>query len=922
MNARSLCNKLNSFFSFVHYYRPAIVAVTETWLRSDIPGIFVNGYTCFRNDRQSGMGGGTLLLVMNSLSPVQISPQLSNNENFCDSTWCTVRLSNDVSLLVGCIYRSPSSTVENNQLLNSMIEYTCNLPHQYKIIMGDFNYPGVNWDLLSGCSISEAFCDTVNNCFLTQLVRSPTRGPSMLDLVFCNDPSIFYDVEVIEPLLGSDHNSVLCTLKFDTHEQRLKNSTSQVFNFVRADWDLYCEIIGRVEWDDMFLSSCPDRMWNFFKSALLDAARRAIPLKSPCRLYKGVKVHGEVKRALNARRKMYKSFRNCSLSFKNEKLKRADERLFDAVNSARARYELNVVKQLKSSPRFFWKHIRRNLGSRPNIVSVESADGSLTATDVETANEMNNFFASVFVSENNNDFPPLSHVTPFRLERVEVSEYDIHQIIRMLPMNSSAGPDGIPNELFLKAGFILCKILARFFRIIFAKGVLPNEWRLAHVTPIYKKGNRNMCSNYRPISLTSTCCKIAERVVKNNILSFICHHKLIRSTQHGFLPLRSCLSSLLTFLEIVTSNLDKGIDTDAVYIDFAKAFDSVPHGRLLHKLQSFGISGALLRWIESFVTNRRQRVVIRGEMSTWNTVLSGVPQGSVLGPLLFILFIDDIDSCFFHSTILKYADDIKIVSTVNNEVSCTNLQADLDRLVEWSHKWLLNFNFDKCSVLHFGKRNSVIDLYLGDHVLLRASSEIDLGVSLDDSLKVSNQCFKAAMAAQKLLNLVRLTFRYLDVESLSVIYKAMIRPRLEYCIPVWTPYYQKDINLLEKIQRRVTRMIPHLKVLPYRDRLRHFKLTSLATRRLRFDLMTVFKMVHGLIDVPFDCFFALDDLSITRGHCYKLKVSYARLSCRRFFFTQRVVRWWNKLPRQCVSAASINSFKTHLDIFLESCDLW
>ena len=464
----------------------------------------------------------------------------------------------------------------------------------------------MNWDLLSGCSLSEAFCDTVSDCFLTQLVKNPTRGLSILDLVFCNDPTIFDTVEVIEPLLGSDHNSVLCSLKFDTHQQRAENPASRVFNFVHADWDLYCDIIRKVKWNDMFLFSCPDKMWNFLKSALLNAARKAIPLKSPCRLYNGVKVHGEVRRALNARRKAYKTFRSCSPSFKEERLRRADERLLDAVNSARALYELNVVKQLKTSPRFFWKHIRRNLGSRPNIVSVESANGSLTTTDVQTANEMNNFFASVFVSESSSDLPPLSHVTPFRLERVVFSENDIYEIIRMLPLNSSAGPDGIPNELFLKADFILCKVLTRFFRVLFAKGLLPSEWRLAHVTPVFKKGNRNLCSNYRPISLTVTCCKISERIVKNNILSFICHHNLIRSTQHGFLPLRSSLSSFLTFLEVVTSNLDKGIDTGAVYIDFAKAFDSVPHGRLLHKLQSFGISGALLKWIESFVTNRRQ----------------------------------------------------------------------------------------------------------------------------------------------------------------------------------------------------------------------------------------------------------------------------------------------------------------------------
>ena len=199
INARSICNKFDSFVSLVAYYNPAIVAVTETWLRPDIPGIFVKGYSCFRSDRPFGLGGGTLLLIQSSFSPAEIFVQSPSENIFRDSTWCTLSIAKNLSLLVGCVYRSPSSDSDNNQSLNKLISTACDMPQCHKIILGDFNFPDIEWDDLSGKTSSESFRIMINDCFLTQIVRQPTRGSSILDLVLSNDPSIFDSVEVIEP---------------------------------------------------------------------------------------------------------------------------------------------------------------------------------------------------------------------------------------------------------------------------------------------------------------------------------------------------------------------------------------------------------------------------------------------------------------------------------------------------------------------------------------------------------------------------------------------------------------------------------------------------------------------------------------------------------------------------------------------------
>ena len=888
------------------------------------PGLFVDGYSSFRTDRLYGVGGGTLLLVSNALAPVEVNATAHDGQDsFQDSTWCVIHCAKMQPVLIGSIYRSPSSSTDNNDNLNTLLSTMCARSEPYKIILGDFNFPDVNWDLMSGSSSSIKFRDTINDCFLTQLVHDFTRGSSILDIVLTNDPSIINSVEVIEPLLGSDHKAIRGTLRLEMHRSTGNRFSLPAFDYGQADWDLYSHILEEVNWEDMFCAGDSDGMWNFLKEKVLSTATAAIPNRSVVRKFCGVNVKGELKSAINARKKLFKRYRNCNKSYASSMLKNADERLRRALDESRAQHEYYIASHLKTSPRIFWKHVHQGLGSKPNIIAVESTDGHLITSDQEIAFEFDKFFASVFSAERLDNLLRLPDASPNFLKHVEFNECDILKILKALPSQSSAGPDGIPNLLLTKGRYILCPILKRLFQYLFDNGVLPLEWCRANITPIFKKGNRNHCSNYRPVSLTSTCCKVAEKVIKSSLLSFICKYDLLSSAQHGFLPRRSCLSSLLQFFDILTRSLDDGNCISTVYIDFAKAFDTVPHRRLLCKLRSLGIHGSLLSWVECFLCNRQQRVVIRGCASPWTPVLSGVPQGSVLGPLLFVIYVDDVDRCFLHSTVIKYADDVKIISEMTNDQSCDLLQQDLNRLAEWSRQWLLNINLNKCRILHFGSKVNFQNFFLGDSQLSCSSSERDLGVQVTSDLKPSSQCLYAAASAQKILNFIRLSFHYLDIHSLAQIYKAIIRPRLEYCIPAWCPYLQKDIHILEKVQRRMTRMIPHLRALSYQERLCHFKLSSLSTRRLRFDLIITFKIFNGLIDLPLDKFFTLAGSSVTRGHSLKLKVQFSRLSCRRFFFTNRVVEWWNRLPEECVSASSIGSFKLQLDRFFEvHTDLW
>ena len=431
----------------------------------------------------------------------------------------------------------------------------------------------------------------------------------------------------------------------------------------------------------------------------------------------------------------------------------------------------------------------------------------------------------------------------------------------------------------------------------------------------FKKGSRNKSENYRPVSLTSVICKLLERLIKDHMVEFLVKHKLLNSSQHGFLKARSCLTNMLCFLEEITKWIDVGSPVDIIYLDFQKAFDKVPHQRLLLKLKAHGIGDSITDWIEQWLTDRRQRVVVDGEVSNWKSVLSGVPQGSVLGPILFLIYINDLDDSIT-SNVLKFADDTKLFRKVNTDGDKQHLQNDLDRLVKWSGKWQMLLNFGKCKCLHTGHRNLNVNCKMGDTVLGTTVKEKDLGVTISADMKVSEQCGIAASKGNQILRLIRINITYKGKKLIIPLYKAIVRPHLEYCIQAWRPYRKKDIDTLERIQRRATKIIPELRDLSYEDRLKECGLTTLETRRLRGDQIEVFKILNGYENIDRNMFFSLKKDSRTRGHEVKLVKDQCRLDIRKHSFSQRTINEWNKLSTDCVTASSVNMFKNKVDTYL------
>jgi len=372
----------------------------------------------------------------------------------------------------------------------------------------------------------------------------------------------------------------------------------------------------------------------------------------------------------------------------------------------------------------------------------------------------------------------------------------------------------------------------------------------------------------------------------------------------------------LEYLFDLENTLDEAECADALYLDCRKAFDTVPHGHLLTKVRGAGTEGHIAKWISSFLRGREQRVSIQGHYSGWRAVWSGVPQGSVLGPTLFLIYVNDLlDN--LKSTGKLFADDAKIYRRIRSPSDRTILQEDIGKLQLWSQKWLLSFNEEKCKVIHFGAKNPAYKYTMGGTTLATTVKEKDLGIIITPDLKPSEQVIRAASAANSMLARVKRTFTCMDQEMFLPIYKTLVRPHMEYAIQAWCPYLQKDINKLEKVQRRATKLVPALADLAYEERLAKLKLTTLKERRGRGDMIEIFKIIKGHDSVNAgEEFLKLETGPLgnrTRGHSLKLQKPRHRTHKRNMFFSSRVVKQWNNLPDDVVNCNCINTFKNRYD---------
>ena len=882
--------------------------MTETWLDDSFSDALLCGgtnYSVFRHDRGS-RGGGVCIFVYSSIQclALNLEPCYSELELICIDVFLT-----GLRFRLLCSYRSPSLDVIGQiryvELLGKCVSGLCSV--QFPIVfVGDFNLPQISWSQLTypNDRLHVAFLEFINQCGFRQLVSSATRGQNILDLVFTTECSIIYELSVIEGFSTSDHNCV----EFRALGQSKNSNKVTVKNFRAANYLAINGYLCSVDWTSLFYNCCTvQEIWDAFSVVVKYAVDNFVPTHE-------IKI-GKINYPLYIRRlqsrkrilwqKRFRlggctAYRNCAARCKSE------------IEKYRRRREHRIL--LSGNLSDFYKYVNSRVSARASIGPIKRADNTLALLDSEKVEILNRYFGTVF-SVDNGDVQNFPYRTVDRLSEITFTYDNVCDALLKLSNSVALGPDGLPAYFLKNVAYTIAQPLAYIFEVSFSLGCLPNVWSKANVCPILKKGNPTDASNHRPVSLTTVCCKVMESIVRDSMMAFFRSRNLLTQHQHGFLARKSTCTQLIECIDMWTLSLQNSRSLDVVYLDFQKAFDKVPHTKLLLKLQSYGISGKLLGWLSAFLRNRTQRVFLNSCYSSYVPVLSGVPQGSVLGPLLFLVYINDIVDNIVGVHIRIFADDVKLFSEYLIGGDQASLHLCLKLIEQWSIVWQMPISSGKCSVLHIGRQPPITTYSIFGEELQFVSTVRDLGVTVSSSLIFQDHCEQIASKAYRRTNLLFRAFTIRDYKILVRAYVTYIRPLLEFNSPVWSPYHVRDVTKVENVQRYVTRRIFFscgLGDVTYEERLRFLKLDSLQVRRLRTDLIFCFKIIRGFVDIPAGSIFTFSTTTQTRGHQFKLVPLYSQLNVRFHSFANRVVNAWNNLPSHVVSATTVSAFRAKL----------
>jgi ribonuclease P/MRP protein subunit RPP40 len=580
------------------------------------------------------------------------------------------------------------------------------------------------------------------------------------------------------------------------------------------------------------------------------------------------------------------------------------------TRKARRNFEKGISSKSKSDPKLIWRYINSRSKTKSGIGDLckdpKDAKSEKTKDDEEKANILSAFFNSVYTVEPEEDIPTLDIISPpEEISKPYFTSTDVAKILKNLKPDKSPGMDKIQPGFMREIAESVATPLTLLFNQTIESGRVPTGWKQAQISAIFKKGDNSVAGNYRLVSLTSVICKVMETLIREHIISFMRKHQLFTDKQFGFMSGRSTALQLLHVLESWTEALDNGDTVDCVYMDFQKAFDTVPHNRLVSKLISYGIKGETLRWVKDFLSGRKQQVMVNGKTSNWADVTSGIPQGSVY----------------------LFADDTKIYSIIKSPEDIATLQTDLDHLNDWSNKWLLKFHPEKCKLMHIGSTHSEIDYgyQLQGTTLERVAEEKDIGVVIDECLSFDKHISEKVKKATSMFAMIRRTFRFLDEKLFIPLYKSLVRTHLDYASSVWSPHKVKHIEQIEAVQRRATKQIPGFKDLSYADRLKKLQLPTLSYRRKRGDMIEIYKMVSGKYDMGDSKMIKMwkdtTERSSARGNSLKLFPQRANSSIRKHSFIVRSCPLWNDLPDHVVTAKTMNSFKNRLDNYWDCQDI-
>ena len=819
-------SKINELTVEAVEHSPDLILLTETWCNTSISdaNLAIPGYqleTELRRDRTdttNGIGGGLLVYTKAGLKILPSDKFRTREFNqFC----CFSIQTKGEPLTIILVYRPPGASQENTYRLCEILR---NLEKR-TIILGDFNFPEINWINMTSAARGRPVMEAAIEENLEQLVAFPTHTKgNILDLILTNCPEKIVSISDGGRIGKSDH----CVLNIEVEVNIIKNRNNATkHNWTKADVTGLQAFLSETNWNSILQHKSALDAWDSFKAILDQAMAKFVP-RSTARVANTPRwLTRDIVKLVRKKKRAWKLAKTHGTLENLNKYKSLEKELIVKLKNAKRNMEKKLAYSGENNAKTFANYIKSKTKSHTGIGPLKNADGRLITDDSEMSEELNKFFASVFTVEDTSNIPVREQETNVKLENVVFTSEKIREKIKNLKNNCAPGPDNISAHLLQIAREELLQPLKIIFQQSFNTGIVPQDWRHATVTPIFKKGTKGDPANYRPVSLTSIPCKIFESILKDSIMKHLLDNDLIKESQHGFMPGRSCTTNLVVFLDKVTEIVDRGKPADIFYLDFAKAFDKVP------KMETKGISGRVLNWVGNWLTGRPQAVKVGCSRSENCEVKSGVPQGSVLGPPLFTIFIDDLDDYATPIDLLsKFADDTKGVQEINGDNDREKLQTTLNNLVKWAKDWGMQFNVEKCKIMHVGKNNPQYEYEMDGIKLKVVEQEKDIGVTVHNSLKPGAHCKKISDTANAVLNQLAKNFHFRDRHIFKKLYVQYVRPHVEFASPAWSPWTEADKATIEKVQIRAVKMISGLSGTTYEEKCKELGLDTLEDRRL------------------------------------------------------------------------------------------
>lgn len=875
-NVRGLRSKLVNFMTSLQSSNEDIIGVTETWLNDSIHDaeLCQSGFQVFRRDRDynrlhTDRGGGCLLAVREGMAVTRIE-KFETTLDFLEDLWVKVELGHDRFLYICVTYISTVSNrlsyaAQKNLYLKfseKVIENMQCINHDSLVFfMGDYNCPGISWtptgrvmspDHVSGAG-AEILMDAIALNNLMQFNPVVNTNGSHLDLVFSNiEHDSINIIRSADPLVDEDdyHPTLLIVVR--TEHKHLIEKQHKLRNFRKANYESINNKIGNIDWSVLNNMNISDAS-EFFYGSINKIIEEDVPKirslgkfpiwydKKLIQLVK-TKERAHKKYKQSNLRSDYSVFQNLRRTFKKKCNKRYKE------------YICEVQKVTPNNIKKFWSftkaHKKTNTYPSAFKNDVAMATAPRDICNMFSASFQCNFKASRNIVNNlNNDrrSVPCSNM----IENFCFSPEEVGNVIMKIDNNKNGGPDGIPNIFLRQTHNTISIPLAHIFNNSLSVGVCPERFKESFMVPIYKSGNKSEVKNYRPVSILNAFSKIFEKLIHDRLFGLIKH--LISRKQHGFVANRSTVSNLVSFTSFVANALADRSEVHTIYTDFSKAFDRVNIKILLNKLHQFGIRGRLFKWFQSYLTNRKTRVAFNGHVHHPFMPPSGVPQGSVLGPLLFIIFINDLPIRLKMENLL-FADDLKLFARVNNINDAMNLQNDIDRLIVWCESNDLDLNIDKCFVVKYHRKISPMNFEyrMSNKALTEVTQIKDLGVFFDCKLKFNVHISHIVRKAYQMLGFVmRMCKDFVNLSCMFSLYSTLVRSVLEYASVVWNPFRKNQVLEVERIQKKFSLFMSKKTYTPYMDykiRLHIHGLISLEGRREKSDVIFLFKILNNIID--------------------------------------------------------------------------